>query len=410
MAWVSVALSLCNTARGQWFRSKRGEQIVRIAIMLRTLDEHGGISVYTRNLVVALLDQPANHHYLLLYRNARHLGTFGQHARVSEHVLPARSKAVWDQFWVPWTCRRLKADVLLNPKFTMPLLSGRPGVMVLHGADWYLPDAAKFYSRLDRLYIRLFMPLYLRKAAGIISVSKLTTEDFERVFGFPEGRIQTVYFGPARNFARVSDAARLQAVRERYALPERFILTLSKVGSSERKNLSGLLQAYARVHGKVPHKLVVGGKGCERFRDDYAIPDSGWGRDVLFPGWLDQADLPAIYSSADLFLYPSNQEAFPIPITEAMTCGTPIVTSRTNGLLELAGDAALLVNPDDADEIAAAMQRVLTDPSVASRLSEAGLQRSAMFSWNRCAASTLAVLEDAVAGRVRDTDVGRLPG
>ena len=383
---------------------------MRIAIMLRTLDEHGGISVYTRNLVGALLEQPAGHDYLLLYRSAHHKGTFGQHERVSEQVLPARSKAVWDQFSVPRACRRLRADVLLNPKFSVPLLLGPPAVMVLHGADWYLPDAAQFYGRLDRGYIRLFMPLYLRKAASIISVSRLTTDDFQRVFGFPEGRIQTVYFGPAPHFRRVTDAAQLQAVRERYGLPERFILTLSKIGGAERKNLPGLLQAYARVHGKVPHKLVVGGKGCERFSEDYAIPDSGWGQDVLFPGWLDQSDLPAIYSAADLFLYPSNQEAFPIPITEAMTCGTPIVTSRANGLLEIAGDAALLVNPDDADEIAAAVQRVLSDPALASQLSAAGLQRSTMFSWERCARTTLAVLEDAFAGRVRHADAGRLPG
>jgi glycosyltransferase involved in cell wall biosynthesis len=383
---------------------------MRIAIMLRTLDEHGGISVYTRNLVKALMDQGADHDYLLLYRSAHHVGTFGQHDRVSEHVLPGRSKAAWDQFTVPRACRRLNADVVLNPKFTLPLLSRCPGVMVLHGADWYLPDAAQFYGRLDRLYIRLFMPLYLRKAAGIMSVSRLTTEDFQRVFGFPEGRIQTVYFGPAPQFKPVTDGAQLQAVRERYGLPERFILTLSKIGGAERKNLPGLLQAYARVHGKVPHKLVVGGKECERFRQDFEIPDSGWGRDVLFPGWLDQSDLPAIYSAADLFLYPSNQEAFPIPITEAMTCGTPMVTSRANGLLELAGDAALLVNPDDADEIAAAMQRVLTDTSLASRLSEAGLKRSAIFSWERCARNTLTVLADAVAGRVRHADAGRLPG
>ena len=382
---------------------------MRIAIMLRTLDEHGGISVYTRNLVRALLEQEVGHNYLLLYRSDQHVGSFGQHDRVSEHVLPGRSKAAWDQFIVPWACRRLNADALLNPKFTLPLLSRIPGVMVLHGGDWFLPAAAKFYGRLDRLYIRLFMPLYLRKASGIISVSRLTTEDFQRVFGFPEGRIQTVYFGPAPHFGRVTDAAQLQAVRERYGLPERFILTLSKIGGAERKNLPGLLQAYAKVHGKVPHKLVVGGKGCERFREDFAIPDSGWGRDVLFPGWLDQSDLPAIYSAADLFLYPSNQEAFPIPITEAMTCGTPIVTSRANGLLELAGDAALLVDPDDADEIAGAVLRVLTDTALASQLSEAGLKRSAMFSWERCARNTLTVLEDAVAGRVRNADAGRLP-
>ena len=383
---------------------------MRIAIMLRTLDEHGGISVYTRNLVGALLEQKADHDYLLLYRSAHHVGSFGPHERVAEHVLPDRSKALWDQVTVPRACRRLNADVLLNPKFTVPLFSGPPAVMVLHGADWYLPDAAQFYGRLDRLYIRLFMPLYLRQAAGIISVSRLTTEDFQRVFGFAEGQIQTVYFGPAPHFRRVTGPAKLLAVRERYGLPERFILTLSKIGGAERKNLPGLLQAYAKVHGMVPHKLVIGGKGCERFRDDFGIPESGWGRNVLFPGWLEQADLPAIYSAADLFLYPSNQEAFPIPITEAMTCGTPIVTSRANGLLELAGDAALLVNPDDVHEIAAAVQRVLTDTALAARLSEAGLKRSLMFSWERCARNALAVLEDAVAGRIRDVDTGRLPG
>lgn len=383
---------------------------MRIAVMLRTLDEHGGISVYTRNLVGALLEQKTDHDFLLLYRSAHLVGSFGSRERVSEHVLPGRSKALWDQLIVPRACRRFDADVLLNPKFTVPLLSGPPAVMVLHGADWYLPDAAQFYGRLDRLYIRLFMPLYLRKAAGIISVSRLTTEDFQRVFGFAEGRIQTVYFGPAPHFRRVTDPAKLQAVRERYGLPERFVLTLSKIGGAERKNLPGLLQAYAKVHGTLPHKLVIGGKGCERFRDDFGIPESGWGRDVIFPGWLEQADLPAIYSAADLFLYPSNQEAFPIPITEAMTCGTPLVTSRANGLLELAGDAALLVNPADADEIAATVQRVLSDPALAVQLSEAGLKRSVMFSWERCARNTLAVLEDAVAGRIRDVDTGRLPG
>jgi glycosyltransferase involved in cell wall biosynthesis len=118
---------------------------------------------------------------------------------------------------------------------------------------------------------------------------------------------------------------------------------------------------------------------------------------VVFPGWLDQRDLPAIYSASDLFLYPSNQEAFPIPITEAMTCGTPIVTSNTNGLEELAGTAALLVDPTDADAVAAAAHAVLTQPEMAARLRAAGRERARMFSWDNCARRTLGVLEQAVA-------------
>jgi glycosyltransferase involved in cell wall biosynthesis len=368
---------------------------LRIAIMLRTLDERGGISVYSANLVQALLDAGGDDHFLLLYRSAGHLGRFGARTNVQERVLPARSKALWDQVAVPRASRRLGADVILHPKFTVPLFGRTPAVMVLHGADWFLPGAARFYGRLDRLYMRIFMPLYLRRAAAIISVSRLTTEDFERIFSMPPGRVRTVYFGPAPHFRPVADPGTLDAVRLRYALPERFILTLSKPGGGERKNIRGILDAYKRLHGQVPHKLVVGGKGCERFRDEYGIPASGWGSDVVFPGWLDQSDLPAIYSACSLFLYPSNQEAFPIPITEAMTCGAPIVSSLANGLEELAGDAALLVDPADPEAIASAALDVLRDDALAGRLRAAGLSRSRMFSWDACARNTLAVVRQA---------------
>jgi glycosyltransferase involved in cell wall biosynthesis len=379
---------------------------MRIAIMLRTLDERGGIAVYTANLVAALLDCDTVNEYLLLYRNPAHVGRFGGRARVVERVLEGRSKAVWDQLIVPRACRRHDVDVVLHPKFTVPLLGGVPSVMVLHGADWFLPDAAHFYTRLDRLYMRIFMPLYLRRAAGIISVSRLTTDDFERIFSLPQGRITTVYFGPARHFRRVTDAGAIAAVKRRYGLPDRYILTLSKVGGGERKNIRGIFEAYARLHGRVPHKLVIGGHGCERFRNDYAIPVASWGRDVVFAGWLDQNDLPAVYSASELFLYPSIQEAFPIPITEAMTCGTPIVTSRANGLEELAGDAALLVDPQDPQAIAAAAFDVLTDSALAARLQQAGIVRSQLFSWDACARNTLAVVEQAAARRRRGRTEG----
>jgi glycosyltransferase involved in cell wall biosynthesis len=277
--------------------------------------------------------------------------------------------------------------------------------MVLHGADWFLPDAAHFYSRLDRAYMHVFMPLYLRRAAVALSVSKLTTEHFNRIFRLPVGKIRTTYFGPASHFRRVRDADELRRVRERYALPDRFLLTLSKAAGGERKNIKGVFSAYERLHGTIPHKLVVAGKGCERFRDDYAVPRTGWGASVLFPGWIDQIDLPAVYTMSDLFLYPSNMEAFPIPITEAMACGTPIVTSAANGLREIAGEAALLVDPLDADAVADAVRRVLEDDLVRRRLEETALERSREFSWDSCARQTLAVLEE-VAGVRAGVTVG----
>lgn len=380
---------------------------MRIAVMLRTFDEQGGVAVYSRNLVETLLEADLRNEYALLYRNPAHAGLYAGRPRVTEHVLAAPNKALWDQWAVPRACRQLDADLILHPKFTVPLLTRIPTVMVLHGADWFLPDAAQFYTRLDRAYMRVFMPLYLRKARVALSVSQLTTDDFNRIFGLPPGKVRTVYFGPARHFRRITDPAAIAAVRAKYGLPDRFIFTLSKLGGGERKNIRGVFEAYAQLHGQIPHKLVVGGKDLEGFRQEYSIPADGWGRDVLFPGYLDQADLPAIYSASDLYLYPSNQEAFPIPLTEAMACGTPIITSRANGLEEIAGNAGLLVDPRDPQQIAAAVLEVLGDPALAARLSAAGLERAQTFSWTTCARRTLEILEEVLRAASPAPGTGR---
>jgi glycosyltransferase involved in cell wall biosynthesis len=369
--------------------------------MLRALDEKGGVGVYTRNLTGMLLQLDTRNEYVLFHRDPASLGRYADHANAVERVVSARNKALWDQLAIPAACRRDRVDVVFHPKFTVPLLAPVPAVMVLHGADWFLPQAARFYGRADRLYIRTFMPLYLRRSAAVISVSERTTESFNRIFRLPPGKVRTVWFGPARHFRRESDPVRLQAVKERYGLPDRFILTLAKRAGGGRKNIGGVLQAFERLHGRVPHRLVIGGEGCDRFREDYAIPPAGWGRDVVFPGWIEQTDLPAVYSLADLFLYPSNQEAFPIPITEAMVCGTPIVTSRANGLEEIAGDAALLVDPGDPAAIAHAALRVLEDDALRARLVTAGFERSRLFSWDACARSIIEVLEEVAGDAVR---------
>lgn len=364
--------------------------------MLRSFDEKGGIGVYTRNLVETLLSLDRDNEYVLLYRDPANVGRYAGWPNVREKVVRGRNNAVWDQIGVPLALRGERVDVVLHPKFTVPFFAPARSVMVLHGADWFLPDAAHFYTRLDRLYMRVFMPLYLRRAAAVLSVSGLTTDHFNRIFHLPAGKVRTTYFGPAAHFRRVDDPTVLDRVRQRYGLPDRFLLTLSKGAGGERKNIAGVFRAYERLHGVIPHKLVVVGKGCERFRDDYAVPRSGWGADVLFPGWIDQEDLPAVYTLSDLFLYPSNMEAFPIPITEAMVCGKAIVTSAANGLREIAGDAALLVNPSDANEVADAVRLVLADTALRTRLERAGLERSRRFSWDGCARETLAALHDVV--------------
>ncbi|MGB6336946.1 MAG: glycosyltransferase family 1 protein [Thermoanaerobaculia bacterium] len=368
---------------------------MRIGLMLRAFDEKGGVGVYTRNIVEELLGFDRRNQYILFYRNREHLGRYSHYENVTERWVRGGSKAAWDQIAIPLACRREKVDVLFHPKFTAPLLAPCRVVMVVHGADWFIPEQAQFYGKLDVRYIRMVMPWYFRKCSVVISVSELTTDNFNQVLRLPAGKVKTVYFGPARHFVRVTDRTELEQVRTRYDLPEEFVLTLTKRGGGTRKNLGKLLEAYARYHASVPNprKLVIGGKDCHLYRADYSVPEDGYGADIVFPGWIDQQDLPAVYSSASLYLYPSNLEAFPIPLTEAMACGTPIVTSNINGLEEIAGDAALLVDPTDSRDIASALERVLTDPALSQSLSAQGLERSKRFSWDRCVSETLAILE-----------------
>jgi glycosyltransferase involved in cell wall biosynthesis len=138
---------------------------------------------------------------------------------------------------------------------------------------------------------------------------------------------------------------------------------------------------------------VIGGKDCHLFRDEYAVPANGYGKDILFPDWIDQEDMPAVFSLASLYLYPSNLEAFPIPLTEAMACGTPILTSNVNGLKEIAGDAALLMDPADTKSIANGISHILSDSALRETLSRKGLERSYLFTWDLCAKNTLTLLE-----------------
>jgi glycosyltransferase involved in cell wall biosynthesis len=372
---------------------------MRVGIMLRSIDEKGGVGVYTRNIVKELLQLDHKNEYFLFYANRSNMGLFSHHENVRERWVKGMNKAAWDQIAIPLACHSERVDILFHPKFTVPLFASCKAVMVVHGADWLIPEQAKFYNWWDVKYMRTMLPLYFRKSSAVISVSQETTDNFNRILKLPAGKIQTIYFAPARYFKRITDPGELERVKARYNLPERFILTLTKRRGDSRKNLGQVFKAYARYHELVEntHKLVIGGKDCHQFRDEYGIPQDGFGKDILFTDWIDQKDMPAVFSLASLYLYPSNLEAFPIPLTEAMACGTPILTSNVNGLKEIAGNAALLMDPHDTESIASGIAKILSDVSLRESLSSKGLERSKLFSWDLCASRTLELLEGVAA-------------
>lgn len=372
--------------------------------MLRAWGEAEGVGVYTRNLTRQLLDLDDRNQYHLFYRRRHHLGGFAGRANVREHWVPGLGKAVWDQLSIPLACARHRVDVLLHPKFTAPLLAPAPVVMVVHGADWLVPDQARFYPPFDVWRMRRTLPLYFRKCARVIAVSRTVRDDFRRVLGSLAERTEAVYFGPAPCFRPVDEPAVQEATCRRYGLPERFLLAFSKASADERKNLPGLLTAYRTYHrrtagrGGEPLPLVLVGKGCRRLCRERRVPQTGWGAGLVFPGYVPQDDLPAVYSRAELLFFPSLLEAFGIPLTEAMACGTPIVTSNVNGLEEIAGDAALLADPTDPEALADALERLLADADLRADLRRRGLERSALFSWRHCGERVLEILQEVGGG------------
>ena len=341
---------------------------MRIGVMLRAWGEKGGVGVYTRNIVPELLDLDQDNQYVLFFRESSHLGSFANHPPVTERLVRAPNKALWDQVAVPWACFRDKVDVVFHPKFTVPLLAPCRAVMVVHGTDWFMPEQAQFYRRLDVRYIKTMMPLYFRKASAVISVSQLTTDNFNRVLDLPPGKVQTVYFAPARHFGCVTNEAVLETVRARYGLPERFVVTLTKVGGDTRKNFGQMVQAYARYHSD--RNPVQAGCGRPRLS---SFAGCLWHS----PGWMgDRRSLSRVDSAAGSagsllagrpLSVPVKSGSLSIPVTEAMACGTPLITSNVNGLHEIAGDAAVLVDPGDVHGISNAIGRVLSDFELARR-------------------------------------------
>ncbi len=371
---------------------------MRIGIMLRAYDEKGGVGVYTKNILEELLKIDQENRYFLFYRSKENIGSYADKLNVEEHVVCGSNKFIWDQIKIPQACKNFKIDVLFHPKFTAPLFAPCPVVMTVHGADWFMPDQSIYYPAYDVAYMRMIMPLYIKKCSKVISVSELTTINFNHVLDLDKNKIKTIYFAPANHFGRVQDQKKLEQVRRKYNLPQKFLLTLTKISGDKRKNLGRLLSGYKKYWEGVesPLKLVIGGKDCHLLKKKYDLENHPVSDSLVFPGWLDQKDLPAIYTLATAYLYPSNLEAFPIPITEALKCGTPVLTSNVNGLEEIAGNAALFVSPDDPNDIARGIEDIGHNTEIQRELMQLGIERSKAFNWQKCAEETLSILTSSV--------------
>ncbi|MBI5300776.1 MAG: glycosyltransferase family 4 protein [Chloroflexi bacterium] len=349
-----------------------------------------GAGNYIVNLTQTLIRMdPANDY--LIFSKPRQIELFAGrgHAQVVRVNLPTRyHRIAWEQTFFPLLIRRYRLDVVHSPHYTMPVVAPCAKVVTFHDMTFFLhPEAHLFYKL---IFFRGMIPVSSRYADALIAISQNTRADMLRLLPVNPTKLFTIPYGIAPIFRPMPKADQEAALRK-YDLPVQFILY---VGNLEpRKNLPMLLRAFAAlVRRGLPHSLVLAGSRGWMDEEVFAtLRELNLGHRVFLPGYIPQAELPALYSAASLFVYASRYEGFGLPVLEAMACGAPVITSNVASMPEIAGDAGVLVQPDDQAGLTDAMARVLSDQELRARLAREGLARSKIFSWERAAEETLAV-------------------
>lgn len=367
---------------------------MRIGIMLRTIDEKQGIGVYSANLIEQMLAIDRKNDYTLFYKTRTHFGRFADRDNVKEVLIEGGNKLLWDQIKIPLALRKNPVDLLFHTKFTLPLLAGCKTIMSIHGASWFVHP--ELYGKMDVAYIKAVMPWYCRKADFIVSNSDLTTKDYIRLMPITPAKIRTIHLGYNTNFKVIQDTDILAAAKEKYKLPDKFILWVGKY--DPRKNFDNLIKAYKLMRKDSDCRIALAGIGCEKYVEEYGLHDDVERGDIRILGWVDQSDLPALYNLAWCMLFPSVYEEFGIPTCEAMACGCPPIVSTTGALPEIAGDAGILVEPFDPADIAAKTRELWESSELRERQRGLALERAKDFTWRQCAEKTLEVIEEVAGG------------
>ena len=300
-----------------------------------------------------------------------------------------------------WTHARLSAemvlrppDVLFVPAHVLPLWSPRRSVVTIHDLGYLsYPEA---HPAAQRLYLRLSTRWNAWRATHVLAISEATKRDIVTHCDVPPTKISVVYLGVSERFRPVEDARVLVSVRQRYGITDPYLLYVGTI--QPRKNLRRLIEAWAgylqRTGSSGAPMLVIAGKrgwlteGIERRAHDLGVGDH-----VRFTGYVDDADLPALISGAVSFLFPSLYEGFGLPVLDAQACGTPVLCSSVSSLPEVAGDAALFVDPHDTGSIRDGIARLIEDEQLRHDLRQRGLRRVGEWTWERTARQTLHVLE-----------------
>jgi len=362
--------------------------------------QRAGIGRYARGLVQALTRIDTENQYTLMV-----LGRTGAHFVPT--TLPANFKlrfapisdrwatVLWYRLNLPLPVELFsgQADLFHGPSFTLPP-SLTPSLLTVHDLSFLRYPQGAHPALLA--WLTKAVPRSLDRACHVLADSASTRTDLIELMQVPSDRITVIGAGVEERFQPVTDPAILSQTRARYKLPDRFILSVSTL--EPRKNFTGLIAAFGQMAAAIAmsstadlHLVIAGGKGW-LYDDIFAAAKASPLRErIHFAGYVADEDLPALYSLATLFAFPSHYEGFGIPVLEAMACGTPVVCANNSSLPEIAGDAALMMEATDTEALADAMHRLAIDSLLREKLIQRGYEQAAKFGWDGAARRLLDV-------------------
>lgn len=348
-----------------------------------------GVGNYIVSLTQALRELDTNHTYLLDRAKWRH-----KLKKIRGLSTIARLFYLFtDNFIYPLRLLIRKPNIYHNPAFILPFLNFRyKKVITIHDLGFYV-FGDKFAKGWHGLHMRFMLPYSVRQADRIIAVSGATKKQIMDIFKVPPEKITVTYEGVSEKFRVIQDTGEIEKVLAKYGIKKPYILFVGTM--DPRKNLSRLIEAFTLVKKDIKNLrlLIVGGKGelfSAQMEKMIKTPD------IISTGYVPDEDMVYIYNACDVFAFPSLYEGFGLPILEAMACGAPVVTSNVYSMPEVAGDAAILVNPEKVEEIKTAIVKLLMDTILRKQMVDKGLERVKEFTWRKTAATTLAVYEEVM--------------
>lgn len=369
---------------------------VRIAVNTRLLlpGKLEGIGWFTYETLKRITRAHPEHQFFFLFDRP-----WSEDFRFGDNVTPmhippqARHPVlyyIWFDLVLPGVLKKIRADLFISPDGYLPPRLGIPSLNIIHDLNFeHYPEDIPY---LERLFYRHFFPRYARQATRIATVSSFSKEDIQKQYGIPADKIDVVYNGAGEHFTPL-DPLQIRAQREKHSkgLPY-FVFVGSQI---PRKNLARLFQAFdrLRISGKKAALVVCGQKKWWNEALEKTWREMRFKEDVVFTGRLSREALKHTLGAATALTYVSYFEGFGIPILEAFRSGVPVITSNTTSMPEVAGEAALLVDPFDVHSIQKAMESLLEDRALQARLVEKGLIQANKFSWDDTAARLWAAIE-----------------